>query len=303
MSILDPQTIAGVCQKVFQLISDHYVEMSAIDNLVGALQNNLKHGAYQDISSYPQLAQKLTQDLRTLSNDKHLFVEVVPPSNKASEQGASEDEWYEAERVREQELNFGFTELAILEGNVGYLKIVEFMNPARGIDTAIAAMKFLENSSSLIIDLRQNRGGYGGLPDYLASYFFEEEPTLLSVTYFRENDLTTQQTYTTPCIVGKRRLHQPLFMLVDKKTGSAAEWFAYTLQAFKKGKVVGEITAGAANRNSYFEVNPHLRLSISTGKPVCQATGTNWEGKGVLPDIECTAVEAKSRAWEAVAVP
>jgi hypothetical protein len=295
--ISDPQEIASACEKAIQLITDHYVETPFIDDLTTLLKNNLRQNVYQEILSYSQLAQRLTQDLRNLTNDRHLFLEVAP-EKRTNEATMSQNDWQHAELVREQELNFGFTELAILGANIGYLKLEEFMNPERGIDTAIAAMKFLENTDSLIIDLRQNGGGYGGLAEYLVSYFFEEEPRLLSTTYFREIELTTQQTYTYPFIVGKRRVSQSLFLLVDKKTGSAAEWFVYTLQAFKKGTVVGEVTVGAANRNSYFDVNQHLRLSLSTGKPVSEATKENWEGKGITPDINCAASEAKMRAWE-----
>lgn len=295
--ISSPQEIASVCEKVIQLLRDHYVETSAIDGLTTLLRNNVSQGAYQKIVSYPQLAHTLTQDLRQAANDRHLFLEVAP-LKMTDTMAAHEDDWLKAELAREQELNFGFTELAILEGNIGYLKLEEFMNPERGIATAVAAMKFLENSGPLIIDVRQNGGGYGGLGEYLASYFFDEEPTLLSVTYFKESTPTTQQTYTYPFVVGKRRVNQPLFMLVDKKTGSAAEWFVYTLQAFKKGTVIGEVTVGAANRNSYFDINPHLRLSLSTGRPISEATKENWEGKGIIPDIVCPADEAKKRAWE-----
>lgn len=295
--ISSPQEITSICEKVVQLINDHYVETAVVDELTTFLKNNLSQGVYQALSSYPQLAETLTQDLRHINHDRHLFLEVAP-IKETNEAAAHQDDWLKAELAHEQEFNFGFTELAILAGNVGYLKLEEFMNPERSIATAVAAMKFLENTGPLIIDVRQNGGGYGGLGEYLASYFFDEEPTLLSVTYFKETTLTTQQTYTYPFVVGKRRVNQPLFMLVDKKTGSAAEWFVYTLQAFKKGTVIGEVTVGAANRNSYFDINPHLRLSLSTGRPISEATKENWEGKGVIPDIVCPADDAKKRAWE-----
>ena len=293
--ILNSEKAISICKKVIQLVNEHYVETTKINELATFLNSNLEKGSYQEISSYPQLAKALSHDLQLQTNDGHLYLEVAPQSNKVA---ANQVDWQEAELAQEKKLNFGFTELAILEENIGYLKIVEFMNPERGIDTVIAAMKFLETTSALIIDLRQNGGGYGGLAEYLASYFFEEEPKLLSMSHYREKEVTTYYTYSSPFVVGKRRLNQPLFILVDKGTASAAEWFAYTLQACKKGIVVGETTAGAANRNNYFTVDQYLRLSISVGKPIVEATKENWEGKGIKPDIVCAADEAKTCAWK-----
>lgn len=61
----------------------------------------------------------------------------------------------------------------ILDGNIGYMKLnfwyflvwVEFM-----IDVI---MGFLINIDVLIIDLRENQGGYSFIDIYLGSYFFD----------------------------------------------------------------------------------------------------------------------------------
>ena len=81
-----------------------------------------------------------------------------------------------------------------------------------------------------------------------------------------------------------------------QETASAAEWLAYTLQAFGKAKVVGERSAGGANHNEFFELDPQLRLSVSLASPVSAATGSNWEGKGVVPDVPSASAQALEAA-------
>lgn len=180
--------------------------------------------------------------------------------------------------------NYGFTEVKILPDNIGYIKIVEFMHPKRGMPTAVAAMKLVENTEGLIIDIRGNGGGYGGLMDYILNHYFDGGPTHISTTIFSRVDQFPDKAYSSDLVYGKLRVNTPLYILTDGKTGSAAEFFAYTLQAFGKAKVMGQQTAGAAHMNSFYPLNENFRLSISTAAPINPKTKTNWEHIGVIPD-------------------
>ena len=88
----------------------------------------------------------------------------------------------------------------------------------------------------------------------------------------------------------------PLYVLVSGSTASAAESTAYTLQAAKRAIVIGERTSGAANPGGTLPVREGFNVFISTSTPVNPITGTNWEGTGVLPDIEVASDDALERA-------
>ncbi|TBW26570.1 hypothetical protein EZJ28_14180 [Gramella sp. KN1008] len=62
--------------------------------------------------------------------------------------------------------------------------------------------------------------------------------------------------------------------------------FSYTAQAFGVAKIIGERTNGAAHMNEFFELPHDFRISISTAAPLITVTDSNWELKGVIPDIE-----------------
>jgi retinol-binding protein 3 len=290
--------IESICAKIIELVENHYVITSKKNKIINGVVKKMKDGCYDFFNSYDEFVTKFNNDLRELSGDNHLYLKSLQEGMQGYE---NKNNWLQAEKNDEIRFNFGFTEVKILPENVGYLKIEKFMNPDKGIETTIAAMKFIENTSSTIIDIRDNGGGYGGLAEYLISYFFHEEPTILSTTYFSDNGkITANQTFTHPFVIGKRRCNHNLYILINNKTASAAEYFAYTLQSNNKAIIIGEISAGGANRNTFFEINSELRISISTGYPIIEATKTNWEGTGVIPNKLCPSGDALNIALEEI---
>ncbi|WP_096187206.1 S41 family peptidase [Evansella halocellulosilytica] len=285
-----------IIQKAIALIDEHYVFQEKKAEIIDRMKGKMDQGTYGNCSNDDALAKALTTDLVEISEDKHLYVKAIQEKETIGKERV--DEWMKKEKEDERNENFGFIEVKVMDGNVGYLRISQFMNPDRGIDTANAAMKLIENAAATVIDVRNNGGGYGGLAEYVSSYFFPDEPKLLSTTVFKEKEMTSFQTFTHPFVVGKRRLNHQLYIIVNEKTASAAEYFAYVLQANKKAVIVGGTSAGAANRNTYFALSDKLRISISTGTPIIEATGTNWEGKGVIPDLPCKDVNVFERIYE-----
>ena len=91
---------------------------------------------------------------------------------------------------------------------------------------------------------------------------------------------------------------KPLYILTSRRTFSAAEAFAYNLQALGRATIVGEVTGGGAHPFEYRRVHPHFAVDLPEGKSVNPITGTNWEGVGVKPDVPVPPDEALSRALE-----
>jgi C-terminal processing protease CtpA/Prc len=67
--------------------------------------------------------------------------------------------------------NCGFKEAKILSNNIGYIKFDAFRNPDVCAPTASAAIASLAHCSALIIDLRENHGGYPAMVSYIATFF------------------------------------------------------------------------------------------------------------------------------------
>ena len=86
--------------------------------------------------------------------------------------------------------------------------------------------------------------------------------------------------------------------MISGRTGSAAEEFTYDIQTQKRGVIVGETTAGAANPGAVFDAGGGFSVFVSTGAAVNPITHANWEGVGVRPDVEVAAADAPAKAHE-----
>jgi C-terminal processing protease CtpA/Prc len=279
---LTKKEIADITEKIPKLISENYVLKDKRDEITTEFTKRVRLKKYLSITHPDSLARILTKDLREISNDKHLYVKHYKTDKRKEE--VDWDAWEIEERILEKKQNFGFTEVKILQDNIGYIKIVEFMHPQRGMPTAVAAMKLVENTNGLIVDIRGNGGGYGGLMNYVLNHYFDGGPTHISTTIYSDENILPNKEYSSDLVYGKLRIDTPLFIITNGKTGSAAEFFAYTLQSFGKAKIVGQSTTGAAHMNSFYPLSDNFRMSISTGAPINPKTNTNWENTGVIPD-------------------
>ena len=108
--------------------------------------NRTKNGSYDNLAQPQAFADKLTTDLRAVTNnDQHVQVLSGPPSGAA--QGPP---------VRSEG---GVARADRLAGNVGYLQIVSLGPPALfnpALDRAMAALKDMK---ALIVDARDLAGG------------------------------------------------------------------------------------------------------------------------------------------------
>jgi C-terminal processing protease CtpA/Prc len=184
--------------------------------------------------------------------------------------------------------------MKILGGNVRYLRI----NGFHWVDdeTAVAydgAMRFLKEGDAAIIDIRGNGGGSHAPVRYLVSHFMRGN--VLEMTFLQGSE-TPEQSRTLEQLPVGRLQGLPLYVLIDVGAASAAEAFAYDVQQFKLGELVGSKTVGAANNNKLLPVAPNFILSISYGRPVHAISNTNWEGTGVSPTVEADPAQAQERA-------
>lgn len=244
-----------------QAVSEHYVFVERRAPIVARLQAAEKQGRY-DLADPVQFAERVSADLREVSPDGHLYLRYSPGEYAAMlappKSDAGLDAYRRAQAVR---LNHGLTEMRVLPGNIRYLKITGFKwvadgTTARAYDTAAS---FLREGDAIIIDLQGNGGGESDAADYFLSHI-----------------VSLGASGAQP---------KPVYVLVDRFTGSAAEAVSYDAKLRKTATIVGARTYGAANNNRLFPVAPAFVLSLSYNRPVHPLSGTNWEGVGVEPDM------------------
>jgi hypothetical protein len=180
--------------------------------------------------------------------------------------------------------------MRLLPGNLRYLKVGAFHWVRDETGAAYdAAMRFLKGGDAAIIDLRGNGGGSHGAVQYLVSHFLGGDT--LEMTFLR-GDGPASQSRTLEHLPAGRLTGKPLYVLIDGGTASAGEAFAYDVQQFKLGELVGARTAGGANNNKLVPIAPSFMLSVSYGRPVHPVSQTNWEGTGVEPSVPAAPEQA-----------
>lgn len=289
----------SLVQSIEFLVRDNYVLRHKRNAIASQIRQNNANGDYVNCDDFECLAEQLTSDLQTTSGDGHFLV-VYDPTRVAemrveeSEDPQSEEE---AETIadrrleRERRANFWFRKVEILDGNIGYLDLRRFSGLSDASGTAHAAMAFLAHSDAIIVDLRNNVGGASPMFVLLASYFFEDSPVHLGDIYNAQSE-TTEEFWTLPDLPGRRMPDIDLYVLTSNRTFSAAEEFAYDLKHLKRAVIVGEPTGGGAHMVTRMELNDDFYIYMPFAGAVNPITQSNWEGLGVLPDVEVKSDDA-----------
>jgi retinol-binding protein 3 len=288
---ITPAQRAETIDGVLRSLGETYVFPEKASTVARSIQARKKRGDYDAITTGHALATALTGHINEILKDAHFHVRYsnrkLPARQAAGKPSAEELARYDE---FSKQVNGGFEKVERLPGNIGYIEVRSFSFPSRGYDAAVAAMSFVSETDALIVDIRHNGGGDPDMVASLSSYFFAE-PVHLNDLYFRPEN-TTRQFWTLAGVPGKRYLDREIYVLTSKRTGSAAEEFAYNLKNLKRATIVGEVTWGGANPGEMVRLNDHFAAFVPSGRAINPISKTNWEGVGVKPDIEAPAEDA-----------
>lgn len=281
----------AVLADITEKVKSYYIDKEVYKKVDSLFQDESRKGAFNNLTG-KDFASLLTQKLRISVNDKHFFVKYL--GNYTPEKPINEKEEEKLNNFHNSLENFGFENVLRLQGNIGYINYKGFATRESSEKTLAAAMDFVANTNSLIIDLRENGGGDNGMLLLFCSYFFDKK-TDLYTTYFRHKDETVINS-TQSKVTGQKYLHKNIYILTSKKTFSAAEGLAYFLQQYKLAKVIGEKTEGAANPVDHFIIQNQYLLLVPAGKITSSVSHKNWEHTGIFPDQEVKAEDALKTA-------
>lgn len=294
---IDSATKGTVIENLLKELNDTYVFPDVAKKMESDVRARLARDEYDPITSAQALAKKLTEDLQSISKDKHLRVRFspnpIPVRQERSEPTAAEKE----EQVRYTKfMNAGFEKVERMRGNIGYIKFLGFMDPEMGGEIVESSMNFVANTDALIFDLRENGGGDPRMVALICSYLFGEKPVHLNDLYWRKGD-KTEEFWTKPNVPGKKYLDKDVYVLTSNYTFSGAEEFTYNLKNLKRAVIIGETTGGGAHPGGMVRLSDHFGVFIPSGRAISPITKTNWEGTGVEPDVKVPKDQALKTAY------
>jgi len=168
-------------------------------------------------------------------------------------------------------------------GPVGYLEFDEFgINTATEVHQALASL-LSQHIKYLVLDLRDNPGGYVNTAQAIASEFLAKG----SVIYWNQTkrDDGTLSTVASYVVSPGIAQYIPIAVLVNSNTASAAEILAAALQENGRAKVIGTHTYGKGSEQEDITLPDQSSLRITT---TLWLTPRRHEvnGTGITPDIQ-----------------
>ncbi|MBL7932154.1 MAG: S41 family peptidase [Bacteroidia bacterium] len=272
-----------VVNAVSKRLIDHYVYADTAARMAAYIKLKLKDGKYNGITDPVVFAEQLLADLRSVYADGHLLIRYDSrPSNLAQAPATPNNN----DPFRElKEANFGFQKVEILPGNIGYLSMLSFRaDPVYGMETMKGALRFVQYTNAIIIDLRSNGGGSQETATMLMGFFLDKK--ILVERFYNRYTKENTDYWTRPDSNFKDLWTKPVYVLTSHKSFSAAEMFAYDMKALKRVIIVGETTGGGAHGQFEADVTNGFTLQVPYWTSINPITKTNWERVGVEPDIK-----------------
>jgi len=148
----------------------------------------------------------------------------------------------------------------MLDDQTGYIKVDRFAGKtSEEFESALKELKQNEGFEQLVIDLRNNGGGYLQTAIAMLDHFFDEK---LLLSYTTGKASYKKEYYSSE---GGLATDVKLICLVNRNSASASEIFSGAIQDYDRGLVIGEKTFGKGLVQQTFELpdKSQLRLTVS----------------------------------------
>lgn len=277
-----------IVEAVAVAVDEEYVYPETGRKMAALVREQLKAGGYDSVADDAALTQRLTDDMRSISNDRHLSVRLEPRALKrmsgpcVMETGGGKS---------------AFRKVEVLPGNIGYVRLDAFVKGAEAEEAATAALAVVADCDALIFDLRNNGGGEPESIRFITSYLFDRR-THLNDMIDRDGKVV-EEYWTLENVPGRRFAgERPVYVLTSGFTFSGGEEFCYNLQNLKRATIVGEKTGGGAHPVRNVRIDDRVVVGVPFMRACNPISKTNWEGVGIQPDVATKADEALDRAVE-----
>ena len=163
------------------------------------------------------------------------------------------------------------------DARIGYVQLTTFQGATPG--QFRTAMRDLRDAGAqaYVLDLRNNAGGLVSAAVEIAGEFIDGGAVVALVD-------SDGEAFEYTASEGGEALTEPLVVLVNGFTASAAEILAGALQDAGRARVAGSKTFGKGSFNTVYDLNNEGGLFLTTGRWRTPA-GRMLEGGGLQPDI------------------
>ncbi|MDP9113794.1 MAG: S41 family peptidase [Acidobacteriota bacterium] len=164
-------------------------------------------------------------------------------------------------------------------GNSGYIRFNMFLDLVRVMGQFGEAVQKCSRCDGIVIDLRGNPGGIGGMAMGMAGWLVSQQGQRLGTMYMRGATLNFAINPRAEAYGG------PVAVLVDGSSASTSEIFAGGLKDLGRARIFGTRTAAAALPSVITRLPNGDGFQYAVANYISEG-GQPLEGNGVLPDTE-----------------
>jgi carboxyl-terminal processing protease len=176
-----------------------------------------------------------------------------------------------------------------MRGDILYLKISSFNE--RTDDELKAAFDAIDlnQTTGIVIDLRDNPGGLVTTVVNVASHFIKDGVIIT----LRDNEGKTESISAQPNGVFTEL---PMVVLVNQYSASGSEVLSGALQDYKRATIAGTVTFGKGSYDSFFQLTDGSAIYLTIGRWLTP-NGKEIEGNGITPDYTLTQTDEDGIQW------
>ena len=164
-------------------------------------------------------------------------------------------------------------------GNTGYVRFNMFLDLVHVMPSFGNAVEACRQCEGMVIDLRGNPGGIGGMAMGMAGWLVDKPGQRLGTMYMRGATLNFVINPRAEAFNG------PVAVLVDGSSASTSEIFAGGLKDLGRARIFGTHTAAAALPSVITKLPNGDGFQYAIANYISQG-GQPLEGNGVTPDVE-----------------
>lgn len=161
----------------------------------------------------------------------------------------------------------------------GYVRFNMFLDLVRVMNSFGEAVEQCMKCDGLIVDLRGNPGGIGGMAMGMAGWLVDKPDQRLGAMYMRDTTLKFVINPRAEVFTG------PVAVLIDGSSASTSEIFAEGLKDLGRARIFGTKTAAAALPSIFERLPNGDGFQYATANYISEG-GQPLEGVGVTPDVE-----------------
>ena len=166
------------------------------------------------------------------------------------------------------------------DGDIAIITVTRFDNDTGAVIRKIVQDDFAKkNIHKVILDLRNNGGGYVSAAKDLVSLWLDGDEVLIQRGKSSEEDIT----YANRSQAALKDM--PTVVLVNGATASASEIVAGALKDHDIAEIIGETTFGKGVVQTLLNLSNNTLLKVTTAKWYTP-NGTSLNGDGIKPDQE-----------------